>query len=398
MRIVVEPSEYYLDYNVGDIAMTHVAVARLSHLWPEASIQVLTEPSSLFSRYCPRATPIFERGYQPRADGSGARPQLLSRLLARAKSRILSDRSEQPLVVKQAIANSDLMVVCGMGGVTDAFCEFAFGLLGKIELALSADIPVVMMGQGIGPLRERRLRAKASAILSRVALIALRESRFSHSLLIELGVSPSRIITTGDDAIEIACPSRLASWGDALGVNLRAASYSGVDKELLESVRSIVRAAAASLNAPVVALPTAEEDVETIGRLVSGCVLAGSLERSADPLEMIERIKLCRVVLTGSYHAAVFALSMGIPSVCIAASDYYSDKFLGLADQFGAGCEVVLVDRDDWQAEAALKVEQSWRSAESLRPQLLAAAERQMKFGVDAYRRIRDDVVASVRH
>ena len=49
----------------------------------------------------------------------------------------------------------------------------------------------------------------------------------------------------------------------------------------------------------------------------------------------ITTIARCRLVVTGSYHAALFALSMGVPAIGIATSRYYEDKFLGLADQFG---------------------------------------------------------------
>ncbi len=40
-------------------------------------------------------------------------------------------------------------------------------------------------------------------------------------------------MTTGDDAIEIAYRLRRDSFGEGLGVNLRIADYSGVDKSLL---------------------------------------------------------------------------------------------------------------------------------------------------------------------
>ena len=44
--------------NMGDIAMLQVAVARLLALWPDASIEVLTESPSCLARYCPGAAPL----------------------------------------------------------------------------------------------------------------------------------------------------------------------------------------------------------------------------------------------------------------------------------------------------------------------------------------------------
>ena len=46
VRILVEPSDYVLR-NAGDMAMLHVAVTRLSSLWPAASIQVLSDTPDL---------------------------------------------------------------------------------------------------------------------------------------------------------------------------------------------------------------------------------------------------------------------------------------------------------------------------------------------------------------
>jgi polysaccharide pyruvyl transferase WcaK-like protein len=53
------------------------------------------------------------------------------------------------------------------------------------------------------------------------------------------------------------------------------------------------------------------------------------------------------VVVAGSYHAAVFALSQGIPVVALVKSPYYVNKMVGLGDQFGAGCEIVRLDEGD---------------------------------------------------
>ena len=102
------------------------------------------------------------------------------------------------------------------------------------------------------------------------------------------------------------------------------------------------------------------------------------------PLTVIRRVGECRVVVTGSYHAGVFALSQGIPVVGLSRSDYYTDKFLGLADQFGSGCRLVPLDEPLDEALPARIIE-LWREAEALRPDLLAAASRQVEEGREAY-------------
>jgi colanic acid/amylovoran biosynthesis protein len=93
-------------------------------------------------------------------------------------------------------------------------------------------------------------------------------------------------------------------------------------------------------------------------------------------------------VVTGSYHAGVFALAQGIPVVAFAASDYYRDKFLGLADQFGAGCRVLGTHEPEFASQLDRTIEEIWKQAPALRPVLLNAAEAQIKAARAAYQQL----------
>jgi colanic acid/amylovoran biosynthesis protein len=100
------------------------------------------------------------------------------------------------------------------------------------------------------------------------------------------------------------------------------------------------------------------------------------------------------LVVTGSYHGAVFALAQGIPAVGLAGSEYYVAKFRGLAEQFGGGCEVVGLDQPRLEARLEAAVEDGWRSMPALGPRLVRAAERQVAHGRDAYRDLHRIVTA----
>jgi colanic acid/amylovoran biosynthesis protein len=112
------------------------------------------------------------------------------------------------------------------------------------------------------------------------------------------------------------------------------------------------------------------------------------------PLDLVRQIRRCRVVVTGSYHAGVFALANGIPTIGLARSDYYVDKFLGLADMFRVGCEMVSLDREDAAETVRATLRRMWEDAPAIRPTILASAEAQIAAGHAAYRRIRDAVMA----
>jgi polysaccharide pyruvyl transferase WcaK-like protein len=98
-------------------------------------------------------------------------------------------------------------------------------------------------------------------------------------------------------------------------------------------------------------------------------------------------------LVTGSYHAAVFALSMGVPVVALVASSYYENKFTGVAAQFGGGCRVVDL-RGEWRDALTCAVEDAWNAGVSRREALLAAAWRQVAAAEEGYERL-FSVVAS---
>ena len=106
------------------------------------------------------------------------------------------------------------------------------------------------------------------------------------------------------------------------------------------------------------------------------------------PLKVIEQVGKCRIVVTGAYHAAVFALAQGIPVVGFAKSTYVREKFLGLADQFGTGCETVDLDAPDFAVQLETAMTNAWLSATTVRAQLLKAAERQIESSYAAYQRV----------
>ena len=108
----------------------------------------------------------------------------------------------------------------------------------------------------------------------------------------------------------------------------------------------------------------------------------------ATPADVVRQIGRCRSVVTGSYHAGVFALSQGIPIVAVTKSSYYDQKFAGLADQFGAGCHVVDLRVPGWPERLRSLVVAAHADADATRDQLLDAASHQVEQGRAAYARL----------
>ena len=427
MRIVVENGVHSLE-NLGDVAMLQVAVSRIAKLWPHGSIEVVTDMPDLLSAYCPSARPLPARGRRiwfrdkslfggyfyrllPRPASSHVmefereirrRWPSLARAMIQSRMKLRRFDSVELRAYLDALLDSDLVIVSGCGGINDAFQEFAMTFLDVLAMASRAGIRTVMFGQGFGPIRDPKLLARAKAVLPGIDVICTRESRAGVPLLNWLGVSPDRVMTTGDDAIELAYEARSEKLGNGIGVNLRISDYSEVGLNLIKRIRPVVHDAAKKHGATLIPIPIALYDRESDARSIRE-ILAGYDDASDggqnlnSPLKVIKQAGCCRVVVSGSYHAAVFALAQGIPVVGLTKSAYYVDKFLGLADQFGTGCQILFLDEEQLCVKLSNAIDVAWRSAEHVRPHLLEAARRQIELGWNAYRQVHEIVMAGKR-
>jgi colanic acid/amylovoran biosynthesis protein len=418
-RIIVEPGSYSIQ-NMGDVAMLQVATRRLHELWPDASIQVFNNAPAELARHCPDASPLNANGRALWFSHDYV-PSPIRRLLPARLSRRLGDaekelRYRRPATAERlmrlrlrllrhgrsaedfeafidAMHNAQLLVVCGQGSMGDATAGHAFNVLSTIEMAQLCGVPVLMFGQGIGPMRDPVLMARARQVLPYVSMIALREGRAGPPLLRSLGLPAGKVVVTGDDAIELAAFERPATLGTGLGVNVRVAGNAGTEGGYLDRIGPVLHDFADRVGAPMIPAPIAR------GRAHDGDLLRELLGERGDPSDggvgldtpaaVVRQVGRCRVLVTGAYHAAVFALAQGVSTVCLAHSDYYVDKFRGLAELFGPGCQVVEAGADlgaSFATVLLIALTTAWTNADELRPELLAAADRQIEAGRAAYR------------
>jgi colanic acid/amylovoran biosynthesis protein len=421
MRILIEPSGYDQLRNIGDVAMQETAISRIAKFWPTADIQVLTDSPETLIPYAPNVQGLWTMGRRAWMSGLFLPPQhyfhiprvwqhwdsrvrrshpRLTERLTSLKLKLVSERYTAALdSFLEAIRAADLLVVCGMGGVTDAFERYALNLLDTIGLAKANGKAVVtMFGQAFGPIgRGTAVAKRAREILPSVDFIALREARASMPLLQSLGVDLSRVMVTGDDALQAAAQNRGTELGDSIGINLRVASYSQVRLKHGQRLREVLQVFAQMRSAPLQPLPsssyTEEADSEFIQSVTEGYTrVHPSLVDS--PAALAAQVRKCRIAIVGSYHAAVFALANGISIVGIYNSDYYRDKFLGLEAIFEVGVFAVNLAEPEWAARLSKGLDGLWESAPLLRPRLIAAADKQIQLGYQAYDHVRKLVEA----
>jgi polysaccharide pyruvyl transferase WcaK-like protein len=403
---------------MGDVAMLMVTVRRLRRVWPDASIGVLANEADRLLTHCPGVAHVPAVGRRLWFDEAlfGSRlhralPAPAARRLreverrlrrhlprvaaatVRARRRLKGEGTAEFETFLEWATSADVVAVVGAGLLTDAFASAAMTVLELLESAAARGATTAMMGQGIGPLRDPGLSAAARRVLPTVGLICLREERAGRPILRSLGVPEERVVTTGDDAIELAYEARPKELrGSGLGLSLRVARYSDVDERQVSTVGSVLQRIGRLQGAELVSVPISsswnERDADVIARALAGNT--DGLEPPETPLGVIERIQRCRVVVTGSYHAGVFALSQGIPAIGLAGSGYYVDKFLGLADQFDGHCSVVMLNHDNFAERLEQAVTEAWSAAEELAPKLIAAAERQLQSAAVAIERLSD--------
>ncbi len=163
-----------------------------------------------------------------------------------------------------------------------------------------------------------------------------------------------------------------------------------------------VREAADRLRAPLLPLIIAEyrdQDRKSTLPLVAGADrVVPPLGRYVHPTEVAARVSDCRVLVTGAYHLAVFALSQGIPVVALTSSEYYDDKFLGLADMFGTGLTTIDLGSADLAERLSAAITSAWDGAPAVRAPLRAAARHQIDLSRAAFEQVFAITERSRRH
>lgn len=428
VRVVVQNGEHWMR-NIGDLAMLSVTLRRMREHWPYASLHVMTSAPALLRAY--------HRGVQPISDGR--MPRFLAEPLAAAGSRLglgvagsasmgslrareqllgtvrqLLRRSAAPATtepvesdveadsgpdisarpaVAAVLRNASLILAIGGGYMNDIDPWQFHRTLDLLNHGVQHGVPTAMVGQGLGPLTEPSLLARAAKVLPGVDLIALREDRVGPDILARLGVPGDRVVVTGDDAIELAYAIRQDTPGTGLGICLRVAGYSPVALQAQAAVGRAIRAVAGGFTARLVPLVISEQRGEdrrsTLPLVAEYLDVAPVQGRFVTPEEVARRVGRCRVVVTGAYHLAVFALSQGIPVVGLSSSRYYDDKLQGLDAMFGGqGLQVVGLDDPDLEERVASAARAAWERAPEVRAPLLERASTQIELSKKGFERV----------
>ncbi|HXM33745.1 MAG TPA: polysaccharide pyruvyl transferase family protein [Pyrinomonadaceae bacterium] len=372
--------------HIGDEAMLEANLAAFRRLIPEVAFTVVSrDPEWTAARYDVDAVAPF--GF-PRDPAAGQqRAAMLNRLLADVSScgRGNTNIDFASDATSDAVARADGLVVSGGGNLSSTWPDLLYERVALLHLARIFKKPAVVLGQTIGPRLagdERRLLAEA---LSSARFVGVRE-RPSAAFALRLGVLPERIWYQSDDALfletdresaTLFSPTPARSGTSRIAVTIdpqvRAAGEA-VFGALVLQLREISETTGATLM--LIAHAFGSESAAVPSDLTEAHLLADELGLSStvvaaglDARQAMQVTGEAALVISSRYHAIVFGLAAGVPSIGIYGDDYCRIKLQGALAH--ARLERWTINYDDvTRGELLTKALELWNTRELVRRQI----------------------------
>jgi polysaccharide pyruvyl transferase WcaK-like protein len=333
-------------YHVGDEAMLEVAVQQLRSRGVEGLTVVAGDLASVAERYGVSTVPRF--GFGPIVESRDRCDERLERIAAAAAGRSSTlDATDPAWSIIEAIAESDVAIITGGGNLASAFPAHIYERAAFAAVAEFKGVPLVLSGQGLGPMLNGRDLQLVAGILSRAAMVRLRDDE-SCRLAIELGASPTTTRVGLDDAVSLTLSDLpLARLGLVPGefVAMSFPDYTGDEtpNSFVNDLRVLIADVQTLTNLEVVLLPhegplgsdpTPNRDSEMLERLVGPGVhlLPTMLARETATVTAAAALSF-----SARYHPIVFASAAGVPTIGIWLDQYTRQKVEGGLANVGCG-------------------------------------------------------------
>lgn len=363
MKILIESSSPLT--NLGDEAILSANIQVLKDLLRGCEILVLSpkpEKTSKVHNVLSKANFMTLIGKWGRFQGRLKVIWLGLRLLWNAKRlrkrstlKLLNDGEADFL---KNFSSCDAFLIVGGGNLSDiAPWGGLFSRSVEILLAKIFGKPVFLGAQTVGPLRKKWAKMLVRFALEKADLITLREC-YSYLLLRSIGIKNPILKVVPDDAFGINSISQqkaiyLLSKEDVdfrklvknkmikVGLNVRPwwkkRGIKRIKNELLETIRFLIK----DKRFYLIFFPTAYGEYQKGYNDVKGAKeLSRYLSVSKDRVKILENeytpqeikgiLNLLDIIITISYHPAVFAMSMAVPTIGLYEDEYYRMKLLGL--------------------------------------------------------------------
>lgn len=351
-------------FHVGDEAMLECNLLLLRRLLPKAAFTLMSlDPEASRGLYATEGVPRL--GFSHIFADRQSELQRIADWLDAAKHR----PAELPEALC-ALMSAQLLVISGGGNLSSTWPEHIMERLALVRLAVQEDIPVLILGQTIGPNLAEIDAELVAEILRSASWVGLREAS-SVALALALEVPLARIDYQLDDAIELPpafCPT---PWPKAIGerhgpliaLTVHPAFALDADNGWLDCLAAeldqvIERTAAHILFISHVRSLRGDQD---LGDRPVGEALAGRLRQPAamtvlsvrSSAETVWLTQQADVVVSSRYHPLVFALAQSIPCLGLPTDHYTMVKIHGVLSHAQREADLLPISGSRWDGLAA---------------------------------------------
>jgi polysaccharide pyruvyl transferase WcaK-like protein len=342
--------------NLGDIAQQQATVERIQERFPRA--RILAVANSVNDVPSIPGVDISYALVRFLTSGGGGRGflkmfivalrsvQLLwnaRRLRAGGRPVALGSTGENALRV---IADADGLVLSGAGAFNDYFGASRAAIWALVmRVAVALGKPVVVSGQQIGPLSKWLPRAIAGWGLRAASVVGVRDP-ISARKAVELGILPSKVVLTGDDAwdLKAADLTEVVSILRKNGISEkfvsaqvrfdRATQWTSADAP---NLAKLIDYLCTLSDAPALFVRThyaSDQDDLDAAKAVQAHMKSDSylMEDELSPAQTKALLAAARAGIGVSYHFCVFSCSSRINTFGLYRSPYMEQKMLGLAE------------------------------------------------------------------
>jgi polysaccharide pyruvyl transferase WcaK-like protein len=261
-----------------------------------------------------------------------------------------------------AIRDCDLVYGSGGGNLNDLWLnEELLPRVATYRVAAVLGKPVIVSGQGVGPVATRLGRRLLKWGAKDLSLFSCRDTHASRDFLVSLGMDANVVQSLGDDATDLRCspPDRIAAIAVAeafpadgrprVAVHVRLHDFKDDFRTLaIPLLASLFDQLIERKGCRLVFIPvtfgetrTFEADLgdaaEVYANMKQRAHVSFVCREKYSPPDMLGLIRSCSMLIGFSYHAWVFALSSGIPAFGFYFGEYFRLKSIGLFDWYNRG-------------------------------------------------------------
>jgi polysaccharide pyruvyl transferase WcaK-like protein len=318
--------------HLGDEAMLEANLGLFRELLPEAELVVACGPGWSGGGAATRKVRRLE--FSPEDDG--AREKLLAAVTA-------GQSDEGGLF--EILSESSLLIISGGGNLSSSWPEHLYERVATARRAAAAGIPILLIGQTLGPELSPRQRELLTELLQLAAFVGVRET-YSYALALELGAAPDRLGYQCDDAafLQPGMPSaeRLAGLpvdSPFVAITIHPLGEPSIHNPLVRELAGGLRRLVGATGARLVFIPhvAAASPGGILPDAAFGAAMARALYGNSPmpiapilpPAEAMWLTQQARLVISTRYHPLVFAQAGNTPSIGLWSDEYTRRKLTG---------------------------------------------------------------------